>query len=428
MRLRAAQAEPTAVAATGEPELGMFGALRQRQFALLWFGGLGQALGMGMQQITLGHFVYDRTSSEFWVGAVAFMNFAPFFLLSPIAGLIGDRMDRRRLLFSAQALSGLAVLALAILITADRVAMWQVLLVALLAATGQATGFPARMAYVNDLVDRRYLMNAVALNSLSQNGARIVGPMVAGLLIGLFGSGGTMYVNASGYLLGLIPLMLLHGRPRRALVERGFWLGEIWEGMRYVWSVPMLFFIVMLGNVFSFFGMVYISMLPVFAEDVLGKGSTGLGMLSSASGVGAVCGSLLLARLGDYPHKSRLMQGFYVLFFVALIGYSVSSIFPVSLALLLIVGLGSMGHINVGTVMLQLGTPPHLQGRVMSLFTWGICLNFLAALPVGALAEVYGAPVVLAGSAVLGLLSGGMLMLWYAARVRGTAAAAAAVS
>ena len=415
-------------AAAEDAEFGMFSALRQRQFALLWFGGLGQALGMGMQMITLGHFVYDRTSSEFWVGAVAFMNFAPFFALSPVAGLIGDRMDRRRLLLAAQALSGFAVLALAILITTDQVAMWQVMIVALLAATGQATGFPARMAYVNDLVDRRYLMNAVALNSLSQNGARIIGPMVAGLLIGLLGSGGTMYINASGYLLGLIPLLLLHSRPRRLLVERAFWLSEIWEGMRYVWSVPMLFFVLMLGNLFSFFGMVYISMLPVFAEDVLGKGSTGLGLLSSASGAGAVCGSLVLARLGDSPHKSRLMQGFYVLFFAALICYSLSSIFPLSLALLLVVGLGSMGHINVGTVMMQLATPPHLQGRVMSLFTWGICLNFLAALPVGALAEVYGAPVVLAASAVMGLLTGGALMLWYAARVRASEAAAQPVT
>jgi MFS family permease len=335
-----------------------------------------------------------------------------------VAGVIGDRIDRRRLLLAAQALSGVAVLTLAILITTDRVAMWHVLLVALLAATGQATGFPARMAYVNDLVERRYLMNAVALNSLSQNGARIIGPMAAGGLIALLGSGGTMYINASGYLLGLIPLLLLHSRPRRALVERAFWLREIWEAMRYVWSVPVLFFVIMLGNIFSFFGMVYISMLPVFAEDVLDKGSAGLGLLSSASGVGAVCGSIVLARLGDSPHKGRLLQGFYVLFLMALIGFALSSFYPLSLVLLLVVGLGSMGHINVGTVMMQLATPPHLQGRVMSLFTWGICLNFLSALPVGALAEVYGAQLVLTAWAVLGLLAGGALMAWYARQAR----------
>lgn len=419
MQARDTRAEGAVAAAPPEqPRLGTFSAFRQRQFALLWLGGLGQAFGMGMQQITLGHFVYDRTASEFWVGAVAFMNFAPFFALSPVAGVIGDRIDRRRLLLAAQALSGVAVLTLAILITTDRVAMWHVLLVALLAATGQATGFPARMAYVNDLVERRYLMNAVALNSLSQNGARIIGPMAAGGLIALLGSGGTMYINASGYLLGLIPLLLLHSRPRRALVERAFWLREIWEAMRYVWSVPVLFFVIMLGNIFSFFGMVYISMLPVFAEDVLDKGSAGLGLLSSASGVGAVCGSIVLARLGDSPHKGRLLQGFYVLFLMALIGFALSSFYPLSLVLLLVVGLGSMGHINVGTVMMQLATPPHLQGRVMSLFTWGICLNFLSALPVGALAEVYGAQLVLTAWAVLGLLAGGALMAWYARQAR----------
>jgi MFS family permease len=413
-------------AAAEEPRLGTFSALRQRQFALLWLGCLGQSIGMGMQQITLGHFVYDRTSSEFWVGAVAFMSFVPFFALSPFAGVIGDRLDRRRLLLASQALSGLAVLALAILITTDVVVMWQVLLVALLAATGQASGFPARMAFVNDLVERRYLMNAVALNSLAQNGARILGPVVAGVLIGVLGSGGTMYVNASGYLLGLIPLAVLHGRPRRAATTGRSVLSEIGEAMRYIWSVPVIFFILMLNTVFCFFGMVYISMLPVFAEDVLGRGSAGLGLLISASGVGAVCGSVLLARLGDYPRKVLLVQATYLLFCAALLSFSLSSSFPLSLILLMVVGLGSMAHINVTTVVVQLATPPRLQGRVMSLFTWGIALNFLAALPVGALAEVYGAQLVMATSATLGLFLGIGMMVWYAARARAVAEPAAA--
>lgn len=401
---------------------GTFSALRQRQFALLWCSGVGQSIGLGMQQLTLGHFVYDRTDSELWVGAVAFMNFAPFFLFSPIAGVIGDRTDRRNLLFIAQALSGLAVLTLAILITTDLVAMWQVLLIALAAATGQALTVPTRLAYVNDLVEPRFLMNAVALNSLAQNGMRIIGPVLAGVLIAAVGSGSTMYVNAAGYLLGLIPLAMLQSRPRPPVTHTAV-LRNIAEGIHFAVKTPMVFFVIMMGNVFSLFGMPYISMLPVFAEDVLGKGAAGLGLLSSASGAGAVAGGILLARWGDVRNKGRLYQACFILFFGALILFSLSSVYGLSLALLVLVGIGSMSNINVGTVMLQMGTPRELQGRTMSLWTWGISLSFLGALPIGALAEVYGAPVVMAGSASIGLLCGVLLMIWYAAHTRRAAAA-----
>jgi MFS family permease len=397
--------------------LGTFSALRQREFALLWFSGVGQSIGLGMQQITLGYFVYAETGSEFWVGAVAFMNFAPFFLFSPLAGVIGDRTDRRNLLFIAQALSGLAVLVLALLITTGLVAMWQVLIIALVAATGQALTVPTRLAYVNDLVQPHYLMNAVALNSLSQNGMRIIGPVLAGILIAAAGTGGTMYVNAAGYLLGLIPLSMLQSRPRPAVVHAAV-MQNIAEGIRYALKTPMVFFVIMMGNVFALFGMPYISMLPVFAEDVLGKGPTGLGLLSSASGAGAVFGAVLLARWGNVRNKTRLFNLFFVLFFGALVLFSLSSLFPLALVLLFLVGIGSMSNINTGTVMLQLGTPRGLQGRTMSLWTWGISLSFLGALPIGALSEIYGAPVVMAGSAVLGLLSGGALMIWYAGHTR----------
>jgi MFS family permease len=394
--------------------IGAFSALRQREFGLLWWSGVGQAVGLGMQQITLGYFVFELTRSEFWVGAVAFMNFAPFFVFSLFAGALSDRMDRRRLLMAAQAGSGLAVLVLATLITANVVAIWQVMLIAFIAATGQALTVPVRFAFVNELVEPRYLMNAIALNSLAQNGMRVLGPVVAGLLIAAIGSGTTMYVNASGYLLGLIPLTLLHSRPRPAITTGASVLGQIAEGMRFALATPVVLFALLLGNVaFSLFGMPYVSMLPVFAREVLDRGPTGLGLLSSAGGVGSVAGGILLAHLGDYPYKRRLFKGFFLLFMSALVLFSLSSHFYLSLVLVTLVGLGSMSHINVGTVIIQSVTPHALQGRVMSLWTWGICLAFLGALPVGALAEVFGPQPVMATSAALGLLCGVALMLVY---------------
>jgi len=400
---------------------GTFGALRQRQFALLWLSTVGQSIGLGMQQIALGYFVYDRTGSGAWVGAVAFMNFAPFFCFSPVAGAIGDRADRRTLLFVAQALSGLAVLAAAVLITTGLVAMWQILLIALVAATGQALTVPTRLAYLTDLVEPGYLMNAVALSSLAQNGMRIVGPVLAGLLITALGVGTTMYLTAAGYLLGLIPLSLLRRRPRAATARPAI-LTTIVEGVRYAVETPLVFFVIMMGNVFSLFGMAYISMLPVFAEDVLRRGAAGLGVLSGASGAGAVVGGVLLARWGDVRDKPRLFSACFVLFFSALVLFSLSRSYALSLALLFAVGLGSMSHISTGTVILQLATPRELQGRTMSLWTWGISLSFLGALPVGVLAERVGAPAAMAGSAVIGLLSGAALILWYAGRARRVAA------
>ena len=143
-------------------KLGTFAALKQRDFALLWFSGLGQGIGMGMQQVTLGYFVFELTHSSFWVGTVAFMNFAPFFFLSLFAGALADRMDKRMLLVLTQAVSGLAVLALATLITADVVEIWHILVIAFVSAILQAMTMPIRFSFVNELVERRYLMNAVA--------------------------------------------------------------------------------------------------------------------------------------------------------------------------------------------------------------------------------------------------------------------------
>ncbi len=417
---------PNAVS-QAEPRSGTFAALRQREFALLWYGSVGQSIGLGMQQIALGYFVWNRTGSELWVGAVAFMNFAPFFLFSPFAGVFGDRFDRRNLLFVAQALSGVSVLTLAVLITSGLVEMWQVLVVALLSATGQALTVPIRLAYVNDLVEPRFLMNAVALNSLAQNGMRIVGPILAGMFIAIIGVGATMYLNAAGYLLGLIPLAMMQARPRPPAAIRAP-LREIADGIVFMFRTPIIFFVINIGNLFALFGMPYLSMLPVFAEDVLGVGSMGYGLLSSASGVGAVLGGIALARLGDTRHKLRLFNGCYLLFLASLVVFSLSSWMWLSLTLMFVIGIGSMSCISLGVVILQQNTPRELQARVMSLWTWGIALAFLGALPVGAVSEVFGAPITMAVTAALGLASGLVLMAWYAGQARGQPGASTLVS
>ncbi|MEO6397414.1 MAG: MFS transporter [Tepidiformaceae bacterium] len=403
----------TTLRSRAEPNGGTFSALRQREFALLWYGSVGQSIGLGMQQIALGYFVWDSTRSELWVGAVAFMNFAPFFLFSPFAGVFGDRFDRRKLLFIAQALSGLSVLSLAVLITSGLVEMWQVLAVALLSATGQALTVPTRLAYVNDLVEPQFLMNAVALNSLAQNGMRIVGPVLAGIFIAIIGAGGTMYMNAAGYLLGLIPLAMMQARPRPPTATRAP-LHEIVDGIAFMFRTPIVFFVINLGNIFALFGMPYLSMLPVFAEDVLGVGSLGYGLLSSASGVGAVLGGIALARVGDTPHKLRLFKGCYLLFVASLVVFSLSPWMWLSLILMFVIGISSMSCISLGVVILQQNTPRELQARVMSLWTWGIALAFLGALPVGALSERFGAPITMAVTAAFGVGSGLVLMTWYA--------------
>ena len=394
------------------PKQGAFSALRERNFALLWWSGVGQAASLGMQQIALGHFVFDRTHSEFWTGMVVFMGFIPFFTFSLFAGAIGDRMNRRTLLIGAHLWSGAFILLLALLIITDVVQVWMVMAIAFAAAFSQSVTVPIRFALVGELVQQRVLMNAIALNSLSQNGMRIVGPVLAGVLIASAGHGWTILVISLGYLLGVLPLLRLQTPPRdRAYIASGSVFANIAEGINFARRTPVVMYALLLSNFgFSLFGMPYLSMLPVFAKEVLGKGATELGYLSAAGGAGSVLGALLLARLGDYPHKRRLFQGFYVLFFTALVAFSLSPVYALSLVMLVFVGMGSMTHINVGTALVQLNTPRELQGRVMSLWTWGICLNMLGAMPVGALSEIWGAPPVMAGWALCGLLFGLMLM------------------
>ena len=408
---------------------GAFSALGQRQFALFWYSGLGQAIGLGMQQITLGHYIFATTNSAFWVGAVAFANFFPLFTLSLFAGVLGDRMDKRKLLAVSQLISGGAVLALAVLITSGLASIGLVLLTSVVAATGQALTLSTRFAMVGELADRDHLANAFALNGLSQNGMRVLGPVLAGVLISLIGDGRTMYVNASAYLLGVLPLLLLERRPPRHGANRPRVLDDLRDGLRFAGRTIDIPAIIVPGHLMVLFSLSYMHLLPVFAKDVLDRESTGLGLLSAAAGLGSVLGGLVLAKLGNFgtlDQKHRAYQTGMIVVSLALLVFALSTNFALSLVALSISGLAMIILSNTGQVMLQIVTPAEYQERVMSLWGWGASLNFLGGFPLGAAAAAFGAPAALTGSVLLGLTAQLLLFAWFNRRRAAQRAAPAA--
>lgn len=376
----------------------LFRALQHRNYRLFFLGQLVSLIGTWMQSVAQSWLVYRLTGSAVLLGTVGFAGQIPVFLLSPLGGVVADRRDRRRVLLATQGFAMVLALVLAGLTLSGRVHVWHVL--ALAALLGVVNGFdiPTRQAFVVELVGRQDLVNAIALNSSMFNGARIVGPAIAGVVVAAVGEGYCFLGNAISYLAVLASLLAIRLAARSAPpAGRVSPLAQVLEGWRFVArTAPIRALLLLLGLV-SLTGMPYAVLMPVIAEDVLHAGASGLGLLMGASGVGALTGALVLARrtslrgLGGWVASAALGFG------IALIAFSFSRHFWLSVLLLLPVGFAMLLQMSSSNTLIQSMVPDELRGRVMSAYS----MMFMGMAPMGALfagtlAEVIGAPATIA--------------------------------
>jgi MFS family permease len=386
--------------------------LHHRNYQLFFGGQLISLTGTWMQTVAQSWLVYRLTGSAVLLGFVGFSSQIPVFLLAPIGGSVADRYHRRGILVATQTAAMLLAFILAALALSGYVQVWHVFLLAALLGVVNAFDIPARQAFVADLVGREDLINAIALNSTMFNGARMIGPAVAGLLIDTIGEGWCFLANGVSYLAVIAGLLLMNMTVRTRVPLPGSALASIIEGFRYVKRTGPIRALLLLLGLVSLVGMPYTVLMPIFADQILHGGPRGLGILMSAIGVGALAGALTLAAKRGIRGLGRWVAFSATGFGVSLILFSLSHSFWLSAGLLLPVGFSVMVEMASSNTLIQSLVPDSLRGRVMAVYS----MMFMGMAPfgsllAGALAHHLGAPatvaiggvVCMAGAAVFGL-------------------------
>ncbi|HUG98102.1 MAG TPA: MFS transporter [Gammaproteobacteria bacterium] len=369
-------------------------ALRHRSFRLFTIGQSLSLIGTWMQQVAVGWLVYRLTGSAFLLGLVAFVSQGPGFILAPFAGEFADRYDKQRIVLATQTVMMLQALLLAALVLTGHVTIgWILVLMALL---GAATGFdiPARQSFLIDMVDDRAdLPNAIALNSSIFNGARLVGPAIAGFAIAAVGEGWVILLNGVSYIAVIAALLALRPPPRPRERTRGAVLQRMREGFVYAYRLEPIRAVLTLVATISLLGVPFYVLLPVMATDVFGGGPRTLGLLMSASGLGALIGTLFLASRRTVVGLGRVIVAGAILFGGALMLFAFTRSLALALPLLMLAGFGMMAQMAAANTVLQTIVEDDKRGRVMSFYT----MAFTGTAPIGSLilgflAGIAGAP------------------------------------
>lgn len=380
-----------------------FRALRHRNFQLFFAGQFVSLTGTWMQSVAQSWLVYRLTGSVILLGLIGFCNQIPVFLLAPVGGAFADRHNRRTILMITQSCAMIFALLLAVLTLSGTVQVWHLFVIAACFGIANAFDIPTRQAFAVDMVGREDLINAIALNSSMFNGARIVGPAIAGILVAAVGEGWCFLGNAVSYIAVLTGLSLMKIVP--AIRPRvGSTLSNIAEGFKFVAGTKPIRALLLLLGLVSLMGMPYAVLMPLFADKILGGGSATLGLLMGASGIGALIAALSLAArkqvfgLGKWVSFASAGLG------VSLILFSFSRTFWLSLLLLVPVGFSMMIQMSSSNTLVQAMVPDALRGRVMSVYS----MMFMGMAPFGALlagtiAGYLGAPytVALGGTACI---------------------------
>ena len=397
----------------GRHQFQVFTALRYRNFRWFWINAATQSMGQGMQILVLGLLVLDVTGSSVQLGLVAFIYGTPNLLFSMLGGIIADRWDRLRLLISTRFGVSVLVLVLAIMKIFGVLEIWHVYVIMFLLGTVQALNNPARQALVADLVERKDMMNAVALHTTVNQSGQIVGPALAGGIIELAGTGPALLVNAGMYLAGIFFLFLIKDLPPRAPGPKASLVGDLLSGLRHIRSTPVLYTIIGMALAFTFFAMSYRQVLPAFTRDMLDVGAGGTGLLWLSAGLGSLVGSLIVASLGGFRQKARLMVGSLLLLFVVLTLFAWSPWYWASWGLFFFVGVTSLGLFwTLATTLVQLNVPNEVRGRVMSVLQLAPAVHFLSGLLLAVGAEAVGWPIAITGTVAMTLMVTVWLGIW----------------
>jgi MFS family permease len=367
--------------------------LKHRNFRLLFCGTSLSHVGDFIQAMAQSWLVWQMTKSPFLLGIVGFAQALPRLLLGAIGGAIVDRVERRRLLLCTQFLAMAQAFTFWALVQFGAVEFWHVLVLVLFLGTVNSLNQTARHSLINNIVPREDLMNAIALNSSLANLAKIIGPSLGGVLIGVIGIAGCLLVNAVSFFAIIVTLVVMEIPPGKAKVaeETRFWQ-EVCEGYRFLRGERRLLSVILLTYGIALVGTPYSRFLPVFATDVLHAGPTTFGLLLAAPGMGAVFAGLGIASLGRLRRRLHFVATAVLAFSISLMLFSFSRSVYLSMLFLIFVGASNIAFRAVANSIVQMETPPQYLGRMLSLFFMDKGLWSFGTLFIGSVAHLIGTP------------------------------------
>ncbi|NQW23929.1 MAG: MFS transporter [SAR202 cluster bacterium] len=383
---------------------------RLTNYRWYWLSSSTQGLAQSTQFMVIGWLVLEITDSSAQLGLVIFFYGVPNVSLLLVAGVIADRFDRRHILMFAQATVGSVIAALAFLTVTDSIAVWHLYTGAALMGAVQSIGMPARMTLIGDLVERKSVLDAVAMQSMAVHAGRMIGPPFAGVIIEVWGVGTTLFVVAACYLMSVVFVSRIGRIPRSVPMATQSVFRNCADGLVYIKNNPTVLTVIVITCAFGGFGMAHQQVLPAMAKDVLGTGAAGVGLLFLGSGIGSLIGSLILPAISR-ANVYRALLLCLVLFTVMLSLFSWSSWFWASWVLFLLAGITGLGMVwPLATTMIQTEASPEVRGRVMGILQFTPGLHFLGAFPLALAAGQFGWGVAITGAAGLSLA----MTVWFA--------------
>ena len=372
-----------------------FAAYTYRDFRVLWFGAFTSTVGNWMQEVAQAWLVFDLTKSSFFLGLDDFLGQLPILLFTLIGGVVADRHDRRHLLLGSQYVQMTTAFVLAALVFWGVVRVEHILLLSFVAGLGQAFGGPAYQALIPSLVEKKDLPNAIALNSIQFNLARVFGPLLAGFTLARWGGAACFSLNGLSFLVVIVALMSLSIK-HIPQPDKKPMMHDLKGGLRYAKGQPSIIALTIVASLTTFLGLPLLTFLPVFARDIFRGDINTYSHMMAFSGVGAVCGALIVAWLGRFKHMGRALLAIQAVFGALVMAFAVSRAVWLSEAILFCTGASMLMLFSMTSSLVQLIVPDNLRGRVMSIymvaFRGGMPLGSLAA---GYIASLTSAPLVL---------------------------------
>lgn len=355
-----------------------FPALYVRDFRLFWFGQIISLSGTWMHSVAQGWLVYSLTKSPLHLGIIASLSSLPILIFTLWGGIVADRYPKRNILILTQILSMFPAIIIALLTDMEIITIWHVAMTAIALGTINAFDIPARQAFLAEVVSKADITNAIALNSAAFNGARIIGPLMAGFIISTIGISACFYLNAISFIPVILALRKIKAKGVLKTYQKGIF-NSVKDSWQFVLKERIILYIMLLISLFSLFGIPYITLLPVIAGEILNKGAREFSLLVASAGVGSFTGALIIAFKGEIKRRDIYILLSAFVFSFAILGLSFSRNFYLSMFFIFFAGWGIVSFLATSNSLIQQIVTNELRGRIMSLYT----LVFLGFAPIG---------------------------------------------